>query len=44
MTACHAAGIAVDAWPVNDPEALRRAVELQVEAVTTDHPNRIAGW
>jgi glycerophosphoryl diester phosphodiesterase len=44
MAACHSAGIAVDAWPVNDPQTLHRAVELQVEAVTTDHPNRIAGW
>jgi glycerophosphoryl diester phosphodiesterase len=44
MAACRAASITVDAWPVNDPSALHRAVELRVEAITTDHPNRIAGW
>ncbi len=44
MAACHAASIAVDAWPVNDPQALHRAAQLEVEAVTTDHPNRIASW
>jgi len=43
-TDCRAAGIAIDAWPVNDPAALRRAVELDVEAITTDNPHLIGDW
>ncbi|HEX3814214.1 MAG TPA: glycerophosphodiester phosphodiesterase family protein [Mycobacteriales bacterium] len=41
---CRAAGMSVDAWPVNDPAALRRAVDLEVEAITTDNPHLISGW
>jgi glycerophosphoryl diester phosphodiesterase len=44
VDACHAAGIQVDAWPTNQPAQLQRWVEIGADAVTTDHPGRIAGW
>lgn len=41
---CHAAGVSVDAWPVNDAETLRRAIELGVDEITTDHVHVIDDW
>lgn len=41
---CRAAGVRIDAWPVNDPETLRRAMELGVDEITTDHVHAIADW
>jgi glycerophosphoryl diester phosphodiesterase len=41
---CRAAGVAIDAWPVNDPETLRRAMELGVDEITTDHVHAINDW
>jgi glycerophosphoryl diester phosphodiesterase len=41
---CRAAGVSIDAWPVNDPETLRRAMELGVDEITTDHVHRIDDW
>jgi glycerophosphoryl diester phosphodiesterase len=37
--AAHEAGIAIDAWPVPDPETLDRARAFGVAAVTTDNPH-----
>jgi glycerophosphoryl diester phosphodiesterase len=36
---CHARGIAVFAWTVNDREALERVLELGVDGVVTDDPD-----
>jgi glycerophosphoryl diester phosphodiesterase len=37
----HRDGLAVTAWPVPDPETYARAVELAVDGITTDHPDRL---
>jgi glycerophosphoryl diester phosphodiesterase len=39
VAAVHDAGIAIDAWPVPDPETLDRARTFGVAAVTTDNPH-----
>jgi len=41
---CHAAGVTIDAWPVNDPATLRHAMELGVDEITTDHVHEIDTW
>ncbi|WP_432942947.1 glycerophosphodiester phosphodiesterase [Kribbella sp. CA-253562] len=38
----HREGIDVTAWPVPDAETFARAVELGVDGITTDHPDRLA--
>jgi glycerophosphoryl diester phosphodiesterase len=35
---CHESGAAVWAWTVNDPELLRRVVDLEVDGVISDDP------
>ncbi|ADB35635.1 glycerophosphoryl diester phosphodiesterase [Kribbella flavida DSM 17836] len=37
----HRAGLDVTAWPVPDAATFARAVELGVDAITTDHPERL---
>jgi glycerophosphoryl diester phosphodiesterase len=39
---CHAAGVRVDFWTVNDPEAARALVALGVDGVMTDDPGALA--
>jgi glycerophosphoryl diester phosphodiesterase len=39
----HERGFEVTAWPVPDEHALATAVELAVDGVTTDHPDRLCG-
>jgi glycerophosphoryl diester phosphodiesterase len=41
---CHAAGIAVIPWTVNDPADWARLVAWDVDGITTDHPDRLAAW
>jgi glycerophosphoryl diester phosphodiesterase len=41
VSRCHARGIAVFAWTVNDAEALERVVGLGVDGVVTDEPNLV---
>jgi glycerophosphoryl diester phosphodiesterase len=41
---CREAGLRVDAWPGNSPEAVRRAVEVGADAVTTNYPGEVGGW
>ena len=36
----HAEGFRVSAWTVNDPAALRRVVELGIDDLITDYPDR----
>jgi glycerophosphoryl diester phosphodiesterase len=38
----HREGIDVTAWPVPDAETFARAVELGVDGITTDYPDRLA--
>jgi glycerophosphoryl diester phosphodiesterase len=37
----HHEGLAVTAWPVPDAELFARALELGVDGITTDHPDRL---
>ena len=37
----HALGLLVDVWTVNDPAAARRARSLEVDLLTTDHPEAV---
>ena len=39
---CHAEGIRVAPWTVNDPEAWRRLLNWGVDGITTDFPDRLA--
>ncbi len=39
----HERGFDVTAWPVPDEHVLATAVELEVDGLTTDHPDRICG-
>jgi glycerophosphoryl diester phosphodiesterase len=39
----HREGLDVTAWPVPDADVFARAVELGVEGVTTDYPERLNG-
>jgi glycerophosphoryl diester phosphodiesterase len=41
---CHAAGIAVIPWTVNDPADCARLVRWGVDGITTDYPNRLAAF
>jgi len=41
---CHAAGIAVIPWTVNDPADWARLVAWGVDGITTDYPDRLAAW
>jgi glycerophosphoryl diester phosphodiesterase len=38
----HREGFDVTAWPVPDAETFARAVELGVDGITTDYPDRLA--
>jgi glycerophosphoryl diester phosphodiesterase len=39
----HERGLDVTAWPVPDEQVLAAVVELAVDGLTTDHPDRICG-
>jgi glycerophosphoryl diester phosphodiesterase len=41
VAAIRAAGLRVGAWTVNHPRALRRALALGLDAITTDRPDRL---
>jgi glycerophosphoryl diester phosphodiesterase len=41
---CHAAGIAVIPWTVNDPADWARLVAWDVDGITTDYPDRLAAF
>jgi glycerophosphoryl diester phosphodiesterase len=38
---CHAAGVRVDFWTVNDPDEARRLVALGVDGIMTDDPGKV---
>ena len=39
MNAARAAAVRVGVWTVNDEEAMRRAIALGVDVLTTDRPD-----
>jgi len=39
----HAAGLKVDAWTVNRPRDMRKMIDLQCDAITTDHASDLHG-
>jgi len=41
---CHAAGVRVLPWTVNDPADWERLVGWGVDGVTSDYPDRLAAW
>ena len=38
-THCHAIGLAIHAWTIDDPEILRKAMNLEIDAVITNVPD-----
>jgi len=42
VTKCHALGLRVDYWVVDDPAEARRLLELGADGIMTDDPGRIA--
>lgn len=41
VSIAHEAGLAVCVWTVNDPRDIERALELGVDAITSDFPDRV---
>jgi glycerophosphoryl diester phosphodiesterase len=39
VEACHAAGLQLVVWVVNDPAQMRRCIDLRVDAIITDRPD-----
>jgi glycerophosphoryl diester phosphodiesterase len=39
---CHAAGVQVLPWTVNEPDDWRRLLDWSVDGITTDYPDRLA--
>lgn len=40
----HAADLTVNVWTLNEPEHWAAAVEIGVDGIVTDRPDRLAGW
>jgi glycerophosphoryl diester phosphodiesterase len=40
---CRRAGLKITTWTVNGLEQMRRAMELEVDGIVTDHPDLLAG-
>ena len=41
VAACREKGVQINAWTVNSPEDIRRAIELQVDGIITDVPDKV---
>ena len=40
---CQRASLRVTTWTVNEPEEMRRALEMGVDGIVTDRPDLLAG-
>lgn len=40
----HAAGLTVNVWTLNEPEHWAAALEIGVDGIVTDRPDRLHGW
>lgn len=40
---CHAHGLLVHVWTINEPDEMRRLLGLGVDGIVTDRPDRMAG-
>jgi glycerophosphoryl diester phosphodiesterase len=43
LEAAHARGVRVDVWTINDPDEMRRVLDLGSDGVMTDRPEELAG-
>jgi glycerophosphoryl diester phosphodiesterase len=43
LEAAHARGVRVDVWTINDPDEMRRLLDLGADGVMTDRPEELAG-
>jgi len=41
---CHAGGVRLVPWTVNQPEDWQRLIGWSVDGITTDYPDRLAEW
>jgi glycerophosphoryl diester phosphodiesterase len=41
VEAAHALKMEVHAWTINDEESMRRLIELGVDGIITDYPDRL---
>ena len=41
VAACRANHILINAWTVDTPEAIRRAIDLQVDGIITNVPDKV---
>lgn len=39
ISSCHAKGVGLNLWTVNEPEAMRRFIRLGVQGIITNHPD-----
>jgi glycerophosphoryl diester phosphodiesterase len=42
LAAAHSRGVRVDAWTINEPDEMRRLLDLGVDVIMTDHPQTLA--
>ena len=41
VEACHRDGVEINAWTINSPEDIRRAIALGIDGIITDVPDRV---
>jgi glycerophosphoryl diester phosphodiesterase len=43
LEAAHGRGVRVDVWTINDPDEMRRMLDLGADGVMTDYPEELTG-